>query len=67
MADKYTNKNTKVSDAEITLIHSQFELISEQIQLLTDSKKKLLEQFNISSANFYLRKAVLVKKGFIKN
>lgn len=61
MAGKYDNGNTKITDHEIKLIMSQYTLIDEQLKILYKSKKDILKAFNITFANYCLRKNVLIK------
>ena len=61
MAENYTNKNTKVTDDQILFIDGQLELIDEQIKVLQWGKQKLFKTFNITKANFYIRKNNLTR------
>ena len=47
MKKKHSNKNTKITDDKIILLDSQFKTIDIQIQILRDSKDKMLKDFNI--------------------
>ncbi len=62
MAGQFTNANVKVSNEEIKLIMGQFDAIDEQKEALNKSKKHILKTFDITYANYRIRKKALLEK-----
>ncbi len=66
MAEKYTNKNTKITNEQVIFITNQFKIIDEQIGILRSGKKELLEKFDVTNAMLHLRRTHLFKEGITK-
>lgn len=64
---KYSNLNTKFSNEDIKDIYNSLKEIDSNIKDLYDKRKAIFKKYNITPANYYIRKNFLIDNWLLED